>query len=279
MRRWRIGAGNVVVAALIGCAAAIYAIRGLSPENWVHRPGMWDLLALVTTEPRFTGPILLTVALLRTVLLPDPILPVILRRGTYRKVLVHEATSAVCGMVLPTVGVLLSVFLVTVFGGLDFGSRSQAGTAAAAMTDGGLPIPLGVLAQLLLVVASLTTVHVALAAVRMAIDNVIPVIVGAFLCWCWMGVSVVQLQTVVDPDAGTSSFGAVASSVGSSTAAVSNSSAYLDLVITIGTHGVPAVLAAVFSTAALSYALVAHMDRCVRRGRQPAPLLIAPSRP
>lgn len=279
MRRWRISLGNVIVAVLISCAAAIYAIRGLSPESWLHRPSFWDLLALVTTEPRFTGPILLTVALLRTVLLPDPILPVIIRRGTYRRILIHEATSAVRSEMLPVLGVLLGVLIVAVFGGLDFGTRSQAGTAAASFIEAGLPVPVGVLAQVVLVVAGLTIVQVGLTAVRMTFDSVIPVIVGALLCWCWMGVSVVQLQTVFDPNAGPASFGAVAASLKSSTVAAFNSSAYLDLVITIGTHGVPVVICVLTVTAALSYASVALMDRHVRRGRRLTPLLATPSVP
>lgn len=223
---------NVVVSIFVGFAACAYALRGVNPEAWVGSgPGALQILALVVNEPRFAGNVLLTVALVRAVITPEPVLAELVRLGSYRGVLARELRRTLTAMVLPLVAVLLACSTVAAFTGLPVSGQAVPGSAA--FGNAGLPVAAGIAAQILLAVATLTVAQLLIAALRTISGGVVPAIVAALLVWCWMGVSVMELQTAIAAGQSMDSVPAITSTLPEDVIAAFNSGPYLSLVIAL----------------------------------------------
>lgn len=259
---------NVVVSLFVGFAACAYALRGVNPESWVGSgPGALQILALVVNEPRFTGNVLLTAALIRAVITPEPVLAELIRLGSYRGVLARELRRTLTAMVLPLVSVLLACIAVVAFAGLPVSGQAVTGSAAAAFGNAGLPVTAGIAAQILLAVATLAVAQLLIATLRTISGRVAPAIVAALLVWCWMGVSVMELQTVIDSGQSMNSVPAITSTLPEDVIAAFNSGPYLSLVIALDSGSVGTVIAVLACGLAAPFVAMGFLDHRVRRAR------------
>lgn len=259
---------NVAVAVFAGFAAFAYAIRGLNPEVWGGTgPGALQVVALVVSEPRFTGPILLTLALVRALITPEPVLAELIRLGSYRCVLARELRRTLSAMVLPIVSVLLACFMVAGMAGLPWSGQEVTGSAAAAFGDAGLPASAGIAAQILLAIATLTVTQVLIAALRIASRRTAPAVLAALAAWCWMGTSVLSLQMVIAAGQSLESAPAITSTLPDDVIAALNSGPYLSLVIALDSNCVGTVIAVLACGLAVPFGVMGLLDLRVRRAR------------
>ncbi|ALE04758.1 hypothetical protein AL755_03465 (plasmid) [Arthrobacter sp. ERGS1:01] len=259
---------NVVVSLFAGFAAVAYAVRGLNPEAWAGTgPGTLQILALVVSDPRFTGTVLLTLALVRAVITPEPVLTELIRLGSYRGVLARELRRTLAAMVLPIVSVLLAGIAVAALAGLPVSGQAVPGSAADTFENAGLPVAVGISAQVLLAVATLTLAQLVIAALRIVSGRVGPAIIAALLVWSWMGVSVMELQTVIAAGQSTNATAAITSTLSEDVIAAFNSGPYISLVIALDANSVGTVVAVLACGLATPLAAMGLLDRRVRRAR------------
>jgi hypothetical protein len=256
---------HVATAVALGLAATAYGVRSLAGfQRAGVEPGIWDLVVAVLTDPRFTTIVLLTAVLVRMSVQRDRVVPELVRIGTNRRILLTEVIGATRTMLLPLLAILVACFLTAAVAKLPPYTLILRGSAAGELAASGISPPVGIGLQTLLVGTTLLVVQTVLASIRIVSRSLIPVVAVALAVWAWGGVSVFQLQTVINNPANGAS---IAESLPADAAATLNSGAYLDILIAISGGVVPFVIATLALASALSFMAVWMVDLRIVRSR------------
>jgi hypothetical protein len=257
---------QVVVALALGLTATAYAVRSLAGFQRVGiKPGLWDVVVAVITDPRFMTVIVLTAALVRMSIQRDRGIPELVRIGTNRRLLLTEVAAAARTMLLPLLAILGASFVTASLAGLPHYTLILQGSAVGELAAVGISPPVGIGLQILLVGTTLLVVQTLLASIRIVSGSLIPVVAVALAIWAWGGVSVYQLQTVSLSNTNDAS---IAESLPAGAAAALNSGAYLDILITNAGGAVPFVIAALILVFAISFAAVWLTDLRIVHSRK-----------
>lgn len=257
--------------AAIGLAGLAWAVR-YAPAETGHA-GAWQLACDVICEPRLIGPIVMTLALIRSILRPALLPAQLLRLGTWRAALAHEALLALRSASVPAAAVLALTAAVGIAHGLSWTSTTAVdGSAAGILEQSHLPAPVGILAQLLLVTATTVTVHLVVTSVRLATGHLPAAVAVAAALWGWL-MSGTATVTITASAAAAGTAPALAWQPNGGAGALDN---YLDLPGALSAGCLPAVLAILAAAAVASVSAVALMDWRIRRRRSSAAPAVLP---
>jgi hypothetical protein len=177
---------RVLAPAIVVVGALAYGTMILASPTWSSQPsGAWALAAEVATEPRYMF-IIATAWLLRCLLRPDPLLPALVRLGSYRMAAARANGSAIRAASASILFATVAWFIACLMLGLPWSAAAPNDSAVRRFGEFGVSAPVGVVLQLALVALTLLALDLAITALRLAFTGSISIVFFALTVWVWI---------------------------------------------------------------------------------------------